>query len=528
MAWSIDSILQDPVLERVGWALLHSVWQAAAIAGALAASMRLTRSSQNRYLLACVALILSLLAPAATVWITADPSAPVPEVRQSTAAMPRGPVNFDRPGDPTITQSLPTGIPSQFIAPAARPLETLSLTRAALPYASILWALVVIILCIGHVGGLFTVRSLRRSATPITDEPTHARLTRLMKRLAIRQRVSLSECARTTIPCVIGFCRPMILLPVGMIANLSPQYLESILAHELAHIRRHDYLVNLAQIAIETLLFYHPAIWWISKQIRAEREHCCDDLAVEIVGDATTYSEALTAIEEIRIDPSHALALGATGGSLLHRIERLLNRSTEQPRAAWPIASSLLAILLMICLAFMTHRRSSAIGQTTAPASQPSASLYFGLGRQIAGPSVQIPAFPSSRAFTLEQRLWMAPRIGATQRYAQFQDGDTVIFDDNTVPTAVKVGSGTLQIGAIGSPPTPTTHLTTRPSPTTGSSGDAGFRLNHDIPFIPAGKPASGTLNVIWGPSSAPERNSLSAQRSAMQSKYVTPTEQKP
>lgn len=301
MAWSIESILQDPMLERVGWALLHSAWQGAAIAGALAASLRLTRSSQVRYLLACVALILSLLAPAATVWITTEWDTQPAQVRHSTAAAPRSPVNFDRPGDATMPQSLPTGIANESIAPAARPLETLSLTRTALPYASILWALGVIILCVRHAGGLFAVRSLRRSATPITDEPTHAIMTRLQKRLAIRQRVSLSECARTSIPCVIGFCRPMILLPVGMIANLSPQYLESILAHELAHIRRHDYLINLAQIAIETLLFYHPAVWWISRQIRAEREHCCDDLAVEMVGDATTYSEALTTAEERRV-----------------------------------------------------------------------------------------------------------------------------------------------------------------------------------------------------------------------------------
>ena len=96
------------------------------------------------------------------------------------------------------------------------------------------------------------------------------------------------------------------LLPASALAGLSPQQLEAILAHELAHIRRHDYLVNLLQTLVETLLFYHPAVWWLSRRIRIERENCCDDLAVSLCGDPVAYAKALADLEELRADSSRS------------------------------------------------------------------------------------------------------------------------------------------------------------------------------------------------------------------------------
>lgn len=506
MAWSIDSILQDPMLERVGWALLHSVWQGAAIAVVLAASLHWTRRSQPRYLLACSALILSLLAPAATVWITAETDRQPSEVRHFTTAADASPVNFDRLSDGRIPRTLTTGIPTPFPASSDLSLQAQSLARSALPYAAILWALGVIILCIRHVGGLFAVRSLRRDSIPTSDPSTIAMMTRLLDRLTIRQAVTLRECARTSIPCVIGVCRPMILLPVGMIANLSPQFLESILAHELAHIRRHDYLVNLLQVAIETLLFYHPAVWWISQQIRQEREHCCDDLAVEMVGDATAYSEALTAVEEIRIDPLRTLALGATGGSLLHRIARLLNRSSESKGSSGAVASILVAIVLATSIALASYRASRVDGQVKAPETQstsaPASQPAVGILNLPTGPL----GLPSSDAFTLEQRPWLSrerdatpppiiyllplnqhpfatkgkefiivdtfrdgnlrPDIVTGDRRTRFADNDQVIFNATVTlgaqvsPPLTKVGSGTLRPNPATAPATQTTPST--------------------------------------------------------------------
>src|SRR6185503_3583474 len=122
---------------------------------------------------------------------------------------------------------------------------------------------------------------------------------------------------------MVGWVKPAVLLPAAALTGLSTVQLESLLAHELAHVRRHDYLVNLLQGLIETLLFYHPAVWWVSRQIRREREHCCDDIAVALCGDVKLYAGALAQLEELRgrvLEP----ALAATGGELLGRIRRLL------------------------------------------------------------------------------------------------------------------------------------------------------------------------------------------------------------
>src|SRR5205814_3969509 len=124
-------------------------------------------------------------------------------------------------------------------------------------------------------------------------------------------------------PCVLGWLKPIILVPISATTGLSPQQIEGILAHELAHVRRNDYLVNLAQTVVETVLFYHPAVWWISRTIRQEREHCCDDIAAQTAGDARGYARALVAMEELRqaqqCEPmlvGGRLALAARGNGL--------------------------------------------------------------------------------------------------------------------------------------------------------------------------------------------------------------------
>src|SRR5262249_55483729 len=146
-------------------------------------------------------------------------------------------------------------------------------------------------------------------------------LSRLAARLRVRMPVKLVESALVEVPTVIGWLKPMILLPAAALAGLDPRQLEALLAHELAHVRRHDYLVNLLQTAIETLLFYPPAVWWLSRRIREERELCCDDLAITVCGDGMVYARALATMEELRSAP--ALTLAADGGSLLARIRRI-------------------------------------------------------------------------------------------------------------------------------------------------------------------------------------------------------------
>jgi hypothetical protein len=146
-------------------------------------------------------------------------------------------------------------------------------------------------------------------------------------------RVLISTLADS--PSVVGWLHPAILLPTTSLVNLTTDQLEAVLAHELAHIRRHDYLVNVLQTLAETLFFYQPAVWWASCRIRVERELCCDDLVVEVCGDPVTYARALTKLERLRITKPE-LAMSSTAGPLLYRIRRLTGAVEEQPSSRFP------------------------------------------------------------------------------------------------------------------------------------------------------------------------------------------------
>jgi hypothetical protein len=194
--------------------------------------------------------------------------------------------------------------------------------------------------------GFISAAALRRSChAPVRTEWQHT-LDRLIERMHVSRRVRLLPTDRVDSPSVIGWLRPVILAPVGVLSGLAPAQVEALLAHELAHIRRHDYLVNVLQGIAESLLFYHPAVWWISNQIRAEREHCCDDLAVAASGDVLVYARALAELESMR--PAHFKAvLSANDGSLLRRIQRLADPVAAHRPAGWGVAWSLGALLLV-------------------------------------------------------------------------------------------------------------------------------------------------------------------------------------
>src|SRR5439155_25938376 len=187
---------------------------------------------------------------------------------------------------------------------------------------TITWLLGVAILLGRMAGGLWHVRRLHQMALATLSSPWQTACRRLAYRLGLPAAAHVIESTLVDVPTVVGWLRPAILLPVAALAALTPAQVDAILAHELAHVRRHDYLVNLLQTIAETLLFYHPAMWWLSGCVRAEREHCCDDMAVRICGDAVGYACALAELEAWRMRPG-LLAVAATGGSLLDRVRRI-------------------------------------------------------------------------------------------------------------------------------------------------------------------------------------------------------------
>jgi beta-lactamase regulating signal transducer with metallopeptidase domain len=292
-----------------GWALVHFTWQAALVAGGLSLGLRASEpGGRGRYAAAYAALLLLAALPAIDagyfVWTAAQPASP------AAAA--------------TLAAPSPLAGAYAALAPAARWLGAAWLGLAG-------------IMLVRWVGGWWlAVRLGRRGARPAPAGMVAA-LARAADRVGIRRPVTIALSSAVTVPTLIGVRRPQILVP-DLLASLDVRELEAILAHELGHVRRHDGLANLVQALVESLVCFHPAVWWVSGTVRHEREASCDAIAVRAVGDPRTYARALARLEVLRAD-AVALTLAATGGSLVGRLERL-----TRPTKAVPATRALAAL----------------------------------------------------------------------------------------------------------------------------------------------------------------------------------------
>lgn len=236
------------------------------------------------------------------------------------------------------------------------------LERYALPA----WSLGVLLFSLRLVWAGRRVSALRRQSQP-PDAALLAVMARLRERMKLARPVRVLIAVAADCPSVVGWLRPVVLLPAATVVGLTPAQLEAVLAHELAHILRYDYLVNMLQTVVETLLFYHPAVWWASARIRHERELCCDDLAVVSCGDALCYARALTRLERLRV-AAPGLALSITGGSLLYRIRRIVGEAGEG-HAPSKLSGILALSLGLLCLSLnMPWARGQQVAQAVSPA----------------------------------------------------------------------------------------------------------------------------------------------------------------
>ena len=345
----------------IGWALVHFLWQGALIGAALAVLLALTgrRSPMVRYALSMAALIGMAAMPVVTMLRLARSPA-VPAV---AAEPPPEPSAMDKGHAAASDARELSFIPEGGSRPAARDAvgeagSVVPRARVAMqawvdratPWLVAIWLVGVLGLSLRLLGGWAWARRLTRIGTRPASEVCRAMMERLVPRLRVSRPIQLLESTMVQVPAVVGAFRPVLLVPVSALTGLTPGQLEVLLAHELAHIRRHDYFVNLLQSVVETLLFYHPAIWWVSRRIREEREHCCDDLAVASCGDRALYAGALLELERLRA-PDLGLAAAATGGGvLLTRIRRLLtptpSHNDEGPR--WLAGAVVVALVVAV------------------------------------------------------------------------------------------------------------------------------------------------------------------------------------
>jgi GWxTD domain-containing protein len=319
----IQTWVQTPLAQAIGWTLVHSLWEGALVALVLAAALGALRSSRARYAATCLAMLAMLAGFGFTF----------------TREMPR-----QRSRVVTVVNARNALLPAGFEGP-----NRVVQRRAAdlLPWLAPFWIAGVAIFHLRSLASWMAARRLRRTGVCLAPDLWRERLDRLGARVRLSRPVTLLESCLAEVPVVVGYVRPAILMPVGLLAGLPAGQVEAILLHELAHIRRYDYLVNLLQSAVEGFLFYHPAVWWISGLIRAERENCCDDVVVATHGDAHEYAAALATLEENRWS-GQAAAPAATGGNLMQRIRRLLNLPEAPRRALTPAFS---AVILAIAAA---------------------------------------------------------------------------------------------------------------------------------------------------------------------------------
>jgi beta-lactamase regulating signal transducer with metallopeptidase domain len=330
--------------EVLGWTLLHSVWQAALILLLTIFVLRILplRLSTLRYSIACGSILMIFLSSAAT-FITLRPG--TTEIVSASTSY-NIPVSYG----PQVSQATESSV-SWFS-------ETLTIMLATvdknMPLILMFWSLGAIVFSMRLISGWWYISRLKSKSEILTDE-WNVQLQHLAQKIGIGKFIALAESKRITTPMVIGFFKPLILVPTGMLAGLTPAQVETIFLHELAHIRRHDYIINLVQVVVETFFFFNPFVWIISNIIRREREYCCDDEVISVHGNSITYANALAQLEELKLTRStFALALAANKNQLFNRIKRIMEKTGQKYSVKDRFVPAVLLIVGLVCASWLT------------------------------------------------------------------------------------------------------------------------------------------------------------------------------
>ncbi len=333
------------LLPAIAWTLIHFCWQAAAIAALYGvASLALTRcSSQTRYAVALAALLLMLASAAVTFgWEIRANASPAYSAGALAAKAPS-------PLQTAVAQ------PIEVIGPVVSPDAAYPSLPTLLPWIDGFWLLGVFALSLRSLGGWWLIRRLRASASSAIPAAVSESFASIASALGLQRPVELAVTGSVSGPITVGFLRATVLLPLCALTALGPEELEVVLAHELAHVRRADFLWNLVQTFAETLFFFHPAVWWIGGCLRSERELCCDDLALKVCPNPVIYARALFHLEEQRSrQPRLAMALDGNGSrsTLRLRILRILGEPVaptgHTPSRAFSISVAIAGLLLLV------------------------------------------------------------------------------------------------------------------------------------------------------------------------------------
>jgi beta-lactamase regulating signal transducer with metallopeptidase domain len=359
----------EPFAKKIGWVCLHSIWQAVIVASVLAICLRLiprnTYAALNaRYFIATFSLVaLPVFSIGTYLSIDLEPL----ETRTVVEAVTVAP----------IAETLVPGVGVPEILE-----RILSTVEPWLPWASLVWAIGVTIAAIRIAIGWIVMRRIIQRAGRSTDDTWQICIRKISQAIGVRTVVTVLISSDISSPVVFGWIKPVILWPAWALTGISPSMIDAIITHELAHVRRHDMVVNALQLCIDVLFFHHPAAWWISAQVRSEREHCADELAIAAmesakIGTRVFYAQSLLTLEENR--NLSAFAMAANGGKLIHRIRRIAGVDQTSPStakfAAAFLACFFLAAMLFTLLFFVdpvNAKNENQSGSTLSAIQQPN------------------------------------------------------------------------------------------------------------------------------------------------------------
>ena len=346
MNWLYDFLSENSV-RALGWTVLHSLWQGLIIGSisALVLMQSETKSAAFRYRLSLGALLLMLVSSVVTFGLLLDTSNKTMEKDAFDASILRGYV-FEN---------------TMLNAPTFLEKTALFFNDNA-PFIVVVWLLGVLFFSLRLVGGLLFIQQLRTQQLVFLESDWQNRVNIFKNKLKISRAVGIAESALVAVPMTLGWLKPLILLPIGTINNMTAGQVEAILAHELAHIAGRDYLINILQSAIEIIFYFNPAVWFISANIRAERENRCDDTAILLSNNALTYAKALLSLQEMQRPDARLFGLTLTladnrrKGFLLKRIKRILNQPHNRSHIMEKFIATGLLLAVVTALSFGSNK----------------------------------------------------------------------------------------------------------------------------------------------------------------------------
>lgn len=357
----LQNFISEEMIHALGWTVLHSLWQAFVVALLLAFAMLglQKQSAQVRYTVAYVALLITFGLTIVTFY----------KFYNNTIYHFSGDVNIFVEESGAFIVDVPYSS-EEFLQRFS------NYFNEHIPLIVTVWLLGVAFFVLRLLGGLAYIQHLKTAYTSPIPEKWQYLLEDLAAQIPVKRSVELLESALIKVPMVIGHFKPVILLPVGAVNGLSTAQVEAILAHELAHIARHDYLLHILQSVIEIFFYFNPAVWWISALIRTERENCCDDTAVALCGNQLTYAKALVALQEMSIaTPNLAMTFANNKNQLLKRIQRILNQPQNKSDIMEKLTATCLLLAILVGLSVSAARPYNHFTESPDFSSEPATEL---------------------------------------------------------------------------------------------------------------------------------------------------------